>query len=89
MMVTGLTCFPFEKLKHGIDSNRETMAMEISRNLKGDADPERRAAYLVKEKEYWLAKEKAGKIKSVNTLSPWEQCPRRRHWRSDKRISRL
>ncbi|KAL7377922.1 hypothetical protein ABVT39_006238 [Epinephelus coioides] len=53
-----------------------------------NADPERRAAYLQKNRETWHENKKLGKVKTMKDLSEREKRRKRAYWRRAQRQSR-
>lgn len=62
-------------------------AAEMQRRYraKRDADPERRARYLQKEREKWQHDKATGKKKSIADMSEREKCAQRKKWKERKR----
>lgn len=62
-------------------------AAEMQRRYraKRDADPERRARYLQKEKEKWQRDKASGKKKGIANMTPREKRVQRKKWRERKR----
>lgn len=53
-----------------------------------DADPERRAAYLEKQREAWHRLRSQGKVKTVADMSEREKRRKRAYWKKAKQNSR-
>lgn len=53
---------------------------------KRDSDPERRAAYLQKERETWQRKKESGKVKSITEQTERTKRIIRKRWRLARRL---